>query len=96
MGCRRRRLRVRGLGRATARFIKIKIRPIDPLGVPVVECGDVHDGADVASGIRIQYGGSVKPDNAGELFGQEDIDGGLIGGASLDSRSFVEIVRAAL
>jgi triosephosphate isomerase len=44
---------------------------------------------------RILYGGSMKPTNAAELLGQKDIDGGLIGGASLESRSFVELVRAA-
>lgn len=44
--------------------------------------------------IRIQYGGSVKPSNAASLFGQPDIDGGLIGGAALETKSFVEIVRA--
>lgn len=49
-----------------------------------------------AQSIRIQYGGSVKPDNAVSLFSQPDIDGGLIGGAALDARSFVEIVKAAL
>ena len=53
-------------------------------------------GATIAGGIRIQYGGSVKPGNAAELFGQPDVDGGLIGGASLDVDSFVQIVRAAL
>ena len=47
----------------------------------------------LAQGVRIQYGGSVKPGNAKELFGQPDIDGGLIGGAALEARSFVEIVR---
>ncbi len=52
-------------------------------------------GADAASGVRIQYGGSVKPSNASELFGQEDIDGGLIGGAALDAQSFAAIVAAA-
>ncbi|MCX7590509.1 MAG: triose-phosphate isomerase [Kiritimatiellae bacterium] len=52
--------------------------------------------ADIASSIRIQYGGSLKPSNATELFSQPDIDGGLVGGASLEVRSFVEIVRAAL
>ncbi len=46
--------------------------------------------------VRIQYGGSVKPANAATLFSQPDIDGGLIGGASLEVRSFVEIVRAAV
>ena len=46
-------------------------------------------------GVRILYGGSVKPDNAAELFGQPDIDGGLIGGASLKAVDFVTICRAA-
>jgi triosephosphate isomerase len=50
----------------------------------------------VAQSMRIQYGGSVKASNAQVLFGQPDIDGGLIGGASLESRSFVEIVQGAL
>ena len=50
----------------------------------------------LAQSVRIQYGGSMKPDNAGELMGQPDIDGGLIGGAALDARSFVDIVRAGL
>ncbi len=45
--------------------------------------------------VRIQYGGSVQPDNAEELFGQADIDGGLIGGASLRADDFAAIVRAA-
>jgi triosephosphate isomerase (TIM) len=45
--------------------------------------------------MRIQYGGSVKPENARELMAQPDIDGALVGGASLDPRSFVEIVKAA-
>jgi triosephosphate isomerase len=48
-----------------------------------------------ADKIRIQYGGSVKPENARELMSQADIDGALVGGASLDSRSFAEIVKAA-
>jgi len=52
-------------------------------------------GEEVASTIRIQYGGSVKPSNAEGLFAQPDIDGGLIGGASLEARSFVEVVKAA-
>ncbi|AGA34765.1 Triosephosphate isomerase [Thioalkalivibrio nitratireducens DSM 14787] len=49
----------------------------------------------VAAGLRILYGGSVKADNAAGLFALPDIDGGLIGGASLDARSFVAIVDAA-
>ncbi len=53
-------------------------------------------GAGLASKVRILYGGSMKPDNAVALMAQADIDGGLIGGASLEPRSFVEIVRAAI
>jgi triosephosphate isomerase len=48
-----------------------------------------------AEHIRIQYGGSVKPENARELMSQPDIDGALVGGASLDPRSFAQIVKAA-
>jgi len=50
---------------------------------------------EVAGKIRIQYGGSVKPDNAAELLSQPDIDGALVGGASLKPESFVAIARAA-
>jgi triosephosphate isomerase len=48
-----------------------------------------------AEKIRIQYGGSVKPDNARTLMSQPDIDGALVGGASLDPRSFAQIVQGA-
>lgn len=48
----------------------------------------------VANAVRIQYGGSMKPDNAAELMAQPDIDGGLIGGASLKADSFADIVKA--
>ena len=48
-----------------------------------------------ADKIRIQYGGSVKPDNARTLMSQPDIDGALVGGASLDPRSFAQIVQGA-
>ncbi len=48
---------------------------------------------EVASRIRIQYGGSVKPDNVYDLMSQPDIDGALVGGASLDAESFARIVR---
>jgi triosephosphate isomerase (TIM) len=50
-------------------------------------------GADAAAAVRIQYGGSVKPANAGELMAQPDIDGALVGGASLDPDEFSRIVR---
>ncbi len=51
-------------------------------------------GADAAAAIRIQYGGSVKPDNIAELIAQSDIDGALVGGASLEAKSFAAIVKA--
>lgn len=51
--------------------------------------------ADVAGALRILYGGSMKPGNAAELMAQPDIDGGLIGGASLNADEFLAIARAA-
>ena len=50
----------------------------------------------MADGLRILYGGSVKPDNAEAVMRQPDVDGGLIGGASLKADAFVGIVQAAL
>jgi triosephosphate isomerase (TIM) len=50
---------------------------------------------EVAEGLRILYGGSMKPDNAKELLGKQDIDGGLIGGASLKAEDFLGICTAA-
>ncbi len=52
-------------------------------------------GGEVAAAMRILYGGSCKPSNARELFALPDVDGGLIGGASLDADSFLGIVAAA-
>ncbi|MEE9274292.1 MAG: triose-phosphate isomerase [bacterium] len=52
-------------------------------------------GGELAAETRILYGGSVKPGNAADLFAQRDIDGGLVGGASLDSGDFLAIVGAA-
>jgi triosephosphate isomerase len=51
-------------------------------------------GATVANEISILYGGSVKGANAVELFSQPDVDGGLVGGASLISEEFVQIIKA--
>lgn len=48
-----------------------------------------------ADGVQILYGGSVKPDNAKEIFSKPDVDGGLVGGASLDVENFMKIVNAA-
>lgn len=52
-------------------------------------------GLEVAQAIRIQYGGSVKPENAADFFAQPDIDGALVGGASLKAESFIAIAAAA-
>ena len=52
-------------------------------------------GSDVAEQSLILYGGSVKPGNAKELFQQENVDGGLIGGASLKAGDFLQIIEAA-
>jgi triosephosphate isomerase len=51
---------------------------------------------DLADEVRIQYGGSMNDENAGELLSQADIDGGLVGGASLDPEKFARICKAAL
>ena len=48
-----------------------------------------------ADGVRILYGGSVKPENASEIMAQEDVDGALVGGASLEVESFMQLVEAA-
>ena len=50
-------------------------------------------GSETAEKVRIQYGGSVKPDNISELMAQDDIDGALVGGASLEADSFAKIVK---
>ena len=52
-------------------------------------------GAAAADGCRIQYGGSVKPDNIKALIALPDVDGALVGGASLEVQSFLDIVRGA-
>ncbi|HKV45076.1 MAG TPA: triose-phosphate isomerase, partial [bacterium] len=61
------------------------------MNVPAASAG----AAAAAGAVRILYGGSVKPDNIRELLGQPDIDGALVGGASLDSQAFAAIARAA-
>ncbi len=53
-------------------------------------------GGSAADAVRIQYGGSVKPENAGELMSQPDVDGALVGGASLKAKDFLAIVKGAL
>ncbi|HZL14100.1 MAG TPA: triose-phosphate isomerase [Verrucomicrobiae bacterium] len=53
-------------------------------------------GEAVAKKVRIQYGGSVKPNNAKELMSQPDVDGALVGGASLEARSFADIIKNSI
>jgi triosephosphate isomerase (TIM) len=53
------------------------------------------EGGDFADEVRILYGGSVKPENAAEIMAQKDVDGALVGGASLEVESFMELVEAA-
>jgi len=86
----------------------IAYEPVWAIGTGVTatpeQAQEVHDfirrrlaqkDAAVAEKIQILYGGSVKPDNAAELFAKPDIDGGLIGGASLQAESFLGICKAA-
>ena len=70
--------------------------PDDAQGTIATIRGVVKDafGAAAAGAVRIQYGGSVKPSNAAELLGQPDIDGALVGGASLEADDFAAIVQA--
>lgn len=53
-------------------------------------------GAEISGSVRIQYGGSVKPDNIRELISEEDVDGALVGGASLKADSFAQIIKGCL
>ena len=71
--------------------------PEDAQSVCAAIRGVVADiaGKDAAAAVRIQYGGSVKPVNAAELLGQPDIDGALVGGASLEPDDFARIVQSA-
>jgi triosephosphate isomerase len=62
------------------------------IGALRVEVGRLF-GAEAAAAVRIQYGGSVKPTNIAELMSEPDIDGALVGGASLEPEEFSRIVR---
>jgi triosephosphate isomerase len=98
-----------GVGKEQAPGLVIAYEPVWAIGTGKVATSDqaqeVHAfirelltklfGEPAAQRVRILYGGSMKPANAPELLAQRDIDGGLIGGASLEARSFLELVRAA-
>jgi triosephosphate isomerase len=98
-----------GVSRELAPAIIIAYEPVWAIGTGKVatteQAQEVHAfirgiltkllGEALAQRVRILYGGSMKPANAPELLAQKDIDGGLIGGASLEARSFLELVRAA-
>lgn len=71
-------------------------KPADAQAVHAAIRARLHERfGDAADRVRVLYGGSVKPDNAAELMAQPDIDGALVGGASLTPDSFLAIVRAA-
>lgn len=67
----------------------------DVIGVIIRPALEHLFGSDIAQSVRVLYGGSIKPDNAGEFFSTSDIDGGLVGGASLEVDSFAAIATAA-
>jgi triosephosphate isomerase len=98
-----------GVGKDLAPSIVVAYEPIWAIGTGKTATSDqaqeVHAfirgllaklfGEPTAQRMRILYGGSMKPANAAELLNQKDIDGGLIGGASLESRSFLDLIKAA-
>jgi triosephosphate isomerase len=98
-----------GLEGAALQRITIAYEPVWAIGTgrnaTAAQAQEVHGqirallrelgGPSTADAVRIQYGGSVKPDNAAELLGQPDVDGALVGGASLKAEDFARIVEAA-
>jgi triosephosphate isomerase len=98
-----------GVPRAALAAITVAYEPVWAIGTgktaTAAQAQEVHAairkilrelGGGAADAIRIQYGGSVKPDNAAELMSQPDVDGALVGGASLKAKDFIAIVKGAL
>ncbi|MGA2265538.1 MAG: triose-phosphate isomerase [Phycisphaerae bacterium] len=99
-----------GVDRKHVRAVTIAYEPVWAIGTGVTatpqQAQEVHAmirglvatayDAATAEAIRIQYGGSVKPSNAAELLGQKDVDGALVGGASLNAADFAVIVKAGM
>jgi triosephosphate isomerase len=100
-----------GISTGQARLITVAYEPIWAIGTGLAATGDDANriigkavrgvlaslyGDDTAQAIRIQYGGSVKPDNIAEFMAQPEIDGALVGGASLKANDFVAIVKESL
>ena len=83
------------------RFTRIGRRPMDDDNIAGA-CKAIRDevrqlfGAEAAASVRVQYGGSVKAGTIAELMAQPDVDGALVGGASLEVRSFADIVRNSI
>ena len=109
-GRRQLRAALEGLSSSDAGRVVVAYEPVWAIGTGLTatpqQAQDVHTeirallvrlfGEDVAARIRVLYGGSVKPANAAELMACDDIDGALVGGASLDADSFAGIVRAVV
>jgi triosephosphate isomerase len=99
-----------GLGRQELGRLIIAYEPVWAIGTGVNATADQAEeahrfirellakacGNELATAVRIQYGGSVKPENIGELMSEEDVDGALVGGASLKADSFVEIIKNSI
>ena len=101
---------LKGLSAADAAKVIVAYEPVWAIGTGLAATGPQANqviaetirkpyaemyGEDAAQAIRVLYGGSVKGNNAAEFFGQPDIDGALVGGASLKAGDFMEIVNAA-
>jgi triosephosphate isomerase len=98
-----------GLGRERVSAITIAYEPVWAIGTgktaTTKQAEDVHRmirelitemyGEELANNVRIQYGGSVKPSNASELMAEEDVDGLLVGGASLKENDFIAIIKTS-